>query len=88
MLELLPPAARKVPGLKRRGEGLGLRDHHDEHDDDHDHDNRYLLQIVEIFLCTSYVICKLSRLITFCKILLNLTSLMEASTKMFRLFGP
>ena len=40
MLELLPPAARKVPGLKRRGEGLGLRDHHGEHDDDHDdHDD-------------------------------------------------
>ena len=79
MLELLPPAARKVPGLKRRGEGLGLRDHPDEHDDDHDdHDNRHLLQIVEIFLCTNYVFCKLSHLITFCKILLNLTSLMEA----------
>ena len=42
MLELLPPAARKVPGLKRRGEGLGLRDHHDDHDDDHDdQDDRY-----------------------------------------------
>ena len=78
MLELLPPAARKVPGLKRRGEGLGLRDHRDEHDDDHDHDNRYLLQIVEIFLGTNFVFCKLSRLITFCKIFLNLTSLMEA----------
>ena len=41
MLELLPPAARKVPGLKRRGEGLGLLDyHHEEHDDDHDHDDQ------------------------------------------------
>ena len=51
MLELLPPAARKVPGLKRRGEGLGLRDHHEEHDDDdqYDHDDCYFLQIVEIF---------------------------------------
>ena len=41
MLELLPPAARKVPGLKRRGEGLGLRDHHDDHHVDDDQDDRY-----------------------------------------------
>ena len=41
MLELLPPAARKVPGLKRRGEGLGLRDHHDDHDIDDDQNDRY-----------------------------------------------
>ena len=46
MLELLPPAARKVPGLKRRGEGLGLRDHHDEHDHDHDdQDGRYFFDV-------------------------------------------
>ena len=49
MLELLPPAARKVPGLKRRGEGLGLLDHHDEHDVDEDQEDRYFLKIVDIF---------------------------------------
>ena len=46
MLELLEPGARKVPGLKRRGEGLGLRDHHDEHDHDHDdQDGRYFFDV-------------------------------------------
>ena len=58
MLELLPPAARKVPGLKRRGEGLGLLDHHDEHDDDHDdQDDRYFFANRRDFLM--YQLCVL-----------------------------
>ena len=58
MLELLPPAARKVPGLKRRGEGLGLRDHHDQHDDDqYDHDDCYFFANCGDFLM--YQLCVL-----------------------------